>query len=76
MKMLGSCHCGSGKPSWWEIDARGIPLARVCDKCKEEKLAKYRPEVLTNPNYEADEPIEDENADPFFDDFYEDTNEY
>ena len=60
MQMLGSCHCGSGQPSWWESDARGIPLARVCDKCREEKLAKYRPEVLTDPNYEADEPIEPE----------------
>jgi len=60
MKMLGSCHCGSGQPSWWENDARGIPLARVCEKCKEEKLSKYRPEVLTDSNYEADEPIEPE----------------
>ncbi len=25
---------------------------------------------------ESDEPIEDENADPFFDDFYEDNHEY
>jgi len=40
------CPCGSGKMSWWETDARGIPLCRVCDKCRKEKLSKYRPEVL------------------------------
>lgn len=46
--------------SWWEYDARGIPLCRVCDECKDEKLAQYRREVLVNPNYEADEPIEED----------------
>lgn len=70
------CSCGSGKNSWWENDARGIPLTRVCEDCKKEKLVKFKPEVLINPHYEADEPIEDEHADPFFDDFYEDTHEY
>ena len=54
------CPCGSTKNSWWESDARGIPLARVCVECKEKKLSKFRPEVLTNSNYYADEPIEAE----------------
>jgi hypothetical protein len=54
------CPCNSGKPSWWENDARGIPLARVCEDCREAKLAKYRPDVLTDSNYWADEPIEDD----------------
>lgn len=54
------CPCGSGKESWWENDARGIPLARVCDDCRERKLARYRPDVLTDSNYWADEPIEAE----------------
>jgi hypothetical protein len=44
--------------SWWAYDARGIPLARVCDKCEDAVLAKYRPEVLTDGNYQADEDIE------------------
>ena len=44
--------------SWWEYDARGIPLCRVCDSCKKEKLSAYRPEVLNDANYEADEDIE------------------
>ncbi len=47
-----------GDGSWWANDARGIPLARVCEKCEDSKLSHYRPEVLTNPNYEANEPIE------------------
>jgi len=55
---MRECPCGSGCNSWWESDARGIPLARVCPKCRAEKLAKFRPEVLTNPSYETDEPIE------------------
>jgi hypothetical protein len=46
--------------SWWENDARGIPLARVCEKCIDEKLSKYRPEVLTDSHYEANEEIENE----------------
>ncbi|QWY83478.1 hypothetical protein [Rhizobium phage RHph_X2_28B] len=54
------CPCGSGKDSWWEYDARGIPLTRVCEDCKQRKLAGYRPDVLTNPNYEADESIEED----------------
>ena len=45
---------------WSEYDARGIYLAFVCDKCRQAKLAKYRPEVLTNPAYECDEPIYEE----------------
>jgi hypothetical protein len=55
---MKSCPCGSEKNSWWENDARGIPLARVCVECREKKLNKFRPEVLTNSNYHADEPVE------------------
>jgi hypothetical protein len=35
-------------------------LARVCEDCKNQKLSKFRPEVLNNPQYEASEPIEPE----------------
>jgi hypothetical protein len=58
------CFCGSGLYASWVNDARGIPLAKVCDKCREEKLAGCRPEVLTHSNYEADEPIDDYQALP------------
>ena len=43
--------------SWEEYDARGIYLSRVCDKCEKAKLSQYRPEVLSNANYWADEEI-------------------
>lgn len=58
--MKSACVCGSGLPPYWENDARGIPLAKVCDKCKKEKLSKFRQDVLTNSNYECDEPIEED----------------
>jgi len=52
------CPCGSGKESHWELDARGIPLARVCSACKAEKLKGFRKEVLTNARYSHHEPID------------------
>jgi len=54
------CNCGSGLEGWMENDARGIPLCCVCEKCVDEKLSKYRQEVLTDPCYEANEQIEGE----------------
>jgi len=32
--------------SWWEHDGRGIPLARVCDKCYEQVMSRYDPKIL------------------------------
>lgn len=54
------CPCGSGKGSWWKYDARGIPLARVCPDCIDEKLSKFRADVLTDPHYPHDEPIDED----------------
>jgi len=54
------CPCGSGLDSYWQNDARGIPLCRTCDECHDEKMSKYRPEVLSDSGYWADEPIEPE----------------
>jgi len=45
--------------SYWVNDARGIPLARVCHKCREQKLSKFRKDVRTNSNYSADESVEE-----------------
>lgn len=56
--MSRPCPCGSGKPSCWAHDARGIPLARTCDDCHAKKMEEFRPDVLTDPNYWHDEPIE------------------
>lgn len=55
------CPCGSGENSWWEYDAKGIPLCRVCPDCEEEKLSRYRPEILSGyTQADVDEPIEEE----------------
>ena len=50
----------TGDYTWWESDARGIPLCKVCDDCVDERLEGYRPDVLEDPSYWADEPIEPE----------------
>lgn len=57
---MSKCMCGSGQESHVLNDARGIPLGMVCSKCEEDLKAKVRPEVLTDSNYYADEPIEPE----------------
>lgn len=44
--------------TWWISDARGIPLAKVCEHCIDDVLKKYRPDVLKNPNYWASEDID------------------
>ncbi len=54
-----TCSCGSGETYTWILyDARNIACGRVCDKCEAKKKARYRPEVFTDSNYWADEPIE------------------
>ena len=60
LALLRFCVQLEGDGSWWEYDARGIELARVCDRCKAEKLAPYRREVLTDANYSHEEPIDDD----------------
>jgi len=52
------CRCGSGEPSRELLDARGIYCGRVCDRCEAEKRREFRPEIFTDSEYEADEPIE------------------
>ena len=32
--------------SWWEHDGRGIPLARVCEKCYDQVMSRYDPKIL------------------------------
>ena len=55
------CPCGSGELSFWEYDAQGIELDRMCDRCRADKLARYRPEILTGyTQADIDEPIEPE----------------
>ena len=59
-QIVRMCSCGSGFPSWEATDARGLFLARVCSECREERLSAFRPDVLTDSNYECDEPIEED----------------
>jgi hypothetical protein len=54
------CPCGSGKLSTWQFDARRIALCRTCDDCHDTRMAMYRPEVLNNPSYWCDEPIDED----------------
>lgn len=49
----------SERGTWWVHDAQGIPLCRVCARCKGEKLARYRREILTGYDHlDVDEPVE------------------
>jgi hypothetical protein len=47
-------------------DARGIFCCYVCPGCEDARRATYRPEVLADPGYDADEPIEPDDG-GFFD---------
>jgi hypothetical protein len=53
------CSCGSGLERIERKDARGIFLTFSCNACWPVKSQKFRPEVLTDPEYDHDEPIED-----------------
>lgn len=47
--------------SWWEYDAQGIELCRVCPECRYAKLSRYRPEILEGYDQnDVNEPIEPE----------------
>lgn len=54
------CRCGSTKFQRPLYDARSIFIAYVCDRCEARVRGRYRPEVFTDPNYEATEQIEDD----------------
>ena len=54
-----TCSCGSGLRKSENRDARGIFLTYTCEECHDRKMAGYRPDVLTDPNYWADEDIDE-----------------
>lgn len=56
---LEKCPCGSGQGAEAVYDARNIFVTFACDKCREERLSKYRPEIFTDPEYWTDEPIDE-----------------
>ena len=53
-----TCGCGSELTRYAQFDARGIFLTFTCAECHDAKMKRYRPDVLTDPQYPADEPIE------------------
>lgn len=54
------CPCGSGLSVDRHYDARGIYLCGACEQCWPEKRQQYRPDVLTDPDYWHDEPIDED----------------
>jgi hypothetical protein len=54
------CSCGSGEYPEDVYDARGIFVARVCDKCRKKKLAGYRKDIFEDSNYYCDEQIDED----------------
>jgi len=55
------CHCGSGEFKEPQFDAQGIFLCYTCDKCHQEKMSRFRPEILTGYTQEdVDEPIDED----------------
>jgi len=51
----------SDAPSWFEYDYQGIPLCSVCERCRAQKLSRYRPEILEGYSQDdVDEDIEPE----------------
>lgn len=57
MDLFHVCDRGARRSLY---DARGIFCCYVCPVCEDDKRALWRPEVLTDPNYEAEEAIDDE----------------
>lgn len=55
------CPCKSGKDSQWLHDARGIPVARVCDACESEVRKRYNPIIFEGYDQsDMDEQIEED----------------
>jgi hypothetical protein len=54
------CSCGLGKLWKPQYDARGIFLTYTCEDCHDRKMAEFRPDLLTDPLYWTDEPIDED----------------
>lgn len=53
------CTCESGDWGEEQFDARGCYLTITCPSCHSSKMKAYRPEVLSDPNYDTCEDIEE-----------------
>lgn len=58
MARLRHCPCGSGNFPEAQFDARDIFMCYTCEECETDKLKTYRRDILTDPNYYADEDID------------------
>ena len=54
------CRCGSKLYRYPLFDARGIFCAYVCKVCEKKKKSEFRAEIFIDPNYYADEDIEEQ----------------
>lgn len=54
------CPCGSGETRQPTFDGHGIFLTFVCSKCKKDRMATFRPDIMKR--YQCDESIEPEDA--------------
>jgi len=71
VKEVFLCDCGSGEVPWREYDAQGIYLCKVCNECIDDRLGRYRPEILTGyTQADVDEPIEPDGEPVIADDRY------
>ena len=52
--------CNSGLFHEIIYDARGIYVGQVCHRCRAATLAPYRPEIFTDGDYWADEPVDED----------------
>lgn len=50
------CGCRSHQARYPLYDGYGIFLCYACDRCRGEKLDRYRSDIMES--YDADEPIE------------------
>lgn len=54
--ILSECPCGSGLQRQELHDGYGIFMTFVCERCRKEKLAQFRPDIFEP--YDTDEAIE------------------
>lgn len=55
---MRKCTCDSGEWGEEQYDARGIYLCITCSSCHVNKMKAYRPEVLTDSDYECNEEVD------------------
>jgi len=56
--MMNLCDCGSGFPGTPVYDGYHIFMCYTCEKCYDEKVARFRSDIFER--YETDEPIDEE----------------